>query len=316
MESLKELTFFVGNSFSFTRFSKSKSESKSKLQAVRKCVRSRFVVHLYDDVYSERRRNSLTVCASGESSPIQDQSHLDQWKSLSKVPEDFPQIYSQVNAAISEALDAGMELAEVQFPAVPNIATAALNQLLDANRNHALVLSKALEKRGSVRVAFPDAGETKLAKNAWKNESDNIKISSIKAGLDSDSGKSILVVMPGFNVDEWLDMEKLRIGPPIIVLNGEMDRVRGGYYPRIFYPGLHRVKDRFLNKFEPIFFLKQFGSGLGVLFRKYPEPWQTLFRDSDGSLRLIAVDQTRPAYQDVEKRFRYEQIQQYEGNRK
>jgi hypothetical protein len=35
--------------------------------------------------------------------------------------------------------------------------------------------------------------------------------------------------------------------PCMVVLNGGLDKVRGGYYPRLFYPGLHAAKDKFLK---------------------------------------------------------------------
>jgi len=35
-----------------------------------------------------------------------------------------------------------------------------------------------------------------------------------------------------FNIDEMLDMEKMDRGVPTIVVNGNLDRVRSGYYPR------------------------------------------------------------------------------------
>lgn len=35
-----------------------------------------------------------------------------------------------------------------------------------------------------------------------------------------------------FNIDEFLDLEKIDRGVPTIIVNGNLDRVRGGYYPR------------------------------------------------------------------------------------
>jgi hypothetical protein len=35
-----------------------------------------------------------------------------------------------------------------------------------------------------------------------------------------------------FNIDEFLNLEKIDRGVPTIIINGNLDRVRGGYYPR------------------------------------------------------------------------------------
>ena len=35
-----------------------------------------------------------------------------------------------------------------------------------------------------------------------------------------------------FNIDEFLDLEKIDRGVTTIIVNGNLDRVRGGYYPR------------------------------------------------------------------------------------
>ncbi len=40
------------------------------------------------------------------------------------------------------------------------------------------------------------------------------------------------VFLGRFNIDEMLDMEKMDRGVPTIVVNGNLDRVRSGYYPR------------------------------------------------------------------------------------
>jgi hypothetical protein len=41
-------------------------------------------------------------------------------------------------------------------------------------------------------------------------------------------------------------------GDPIVFINGDSDKVRGGYYPRLFYPGLWAVKQRFLSRFVEV----------------------------------------------------------------
>lgn len=105
-----------------------------------------------------------------------------------------------------------------------------------------------------------------------------------------------------------MDLPKIDRGAPTIVVNGNLDRVRGGYYPRIFYPGLYNCKEKYLRFFEPIFYLKPVQGGL--LFRRFPEPWQEVLTYYDpatankkGAKKIltqtVGTSDDRPAYNDV-----------------
>jgi len=48
-------------------------------------------------------------------------------------------------------------------------------------------------------------------------------------------------------------------GKPIIVFNGELDRLRGGYYPSLFFPELARLTNEFLPKFETAYYIHSEG---------------------------------------------------------
>lgn len=39
----------------------------------------------------------------------------------------------------------------------------------------------------------------------------------------------------------WMGKAKAA-GIPMIIFNGEMDRIRGGYFPALFYPSLAKVR--------------------------------------------------------------------------
>eukprot|EP00746_Dinoflagellata_sp_MGD_P014419 gnl/MRDRNA2_/MRDRNA2_131584_c0_seq1.p1 gnl/MRDRNA2_/MRDRNA2_131584_c0~~gnl/MRDRNA2_/MRDRNA2_131584_c0_seq1.p1 ORF type:complete len:418 (-),score=32.21 gnl/MRDRNA2_/MRDRNA2_131584_c0_seq1:47-1300(-) len=97
-----------------------------------------------------------------------------------------------------------------------------------------------------------------------------------------------LVAYPSFNVNEMLAVGELYddltneygSSPPIITFNGEIDRIRSGYYPGIFYPKLGNLNKEFIPKLEGVYYLRNFkGSRPGVLFRCYPGPWQVLLRN-------------------------------------
>ncbi|KAA8497018.1 Protein LOW PSII ACCUMULATION 3, chloroplastic [Porphyridium purpureum] len=248
---------------------------------------------------------------------------------LTLPPRDYPQLYVQSLEAIRAALKEKVQFLELEFPALRNMATSALNQIADANREHARALATALaadKDAGTVCLVFPDAKEAALATKVF-GESTVLPFevgslaaaATMQAEREQPAGSTrtlFVVVNPGFNIEEWLQLESLHLGhpsDPILVINGGMDRVRSGYYPRLFYPKLHQTKDRFLCKFEPVFFYKPFGSGLGTLYRKFPADWQTLFHVKDGGgYRLLSQDAQRPEYKVVEQNFRAESIAVYQ----
>ena len=86
---------------------------------------------------------------------------------------------------------------------------------------------------------------------------------------------------PSFNVNEIIAIADLYegsardTGRPIIVFNGELDRIRSGYYPRLVYRKLAKLADDFIPLFESTLYIHNFkGARSGALFRVYPGPWQ------------------------------------------
>lgn len=90
-----------------------------------------------------------------------------------------------------------------------------------------------------------------------------------KASLDplvegeNSPAKLWLVIQPGNGgpVEDWCNCEKMALGQPettMVVINGALDKVRGGFYPAVFFPKLAATVDRFWKKFEAAFYLKPF----------------------------------------------------------
>lgn len=50
---------------------------------------------------------------------------------------------------------------------------------------------------------------------------------------------------------------------PIIVFNGELDRIRSGYYPPFVYPKLGRLAKSFIPNFEPAYYIHNFKGSRG-----------------------------------------------------
>lgn len=203
------------------------------------------------------------------------------------LPTNYNDTRARAAECIRRAHVAGVSLQEVQFPAVSNQNTAALNELLDANRMHARVMLTRLRttlnvgvggsSRGGVELLalFPDTGEAKLAARAWRDEAP-----CPVSALDNPTRPANLAfcVNPGFNVSEWFSLRAVaKDDTTTVVLNGDLDRVRSGYYPRIFYPRLYDLRTKWLVKFEPVFYLKPLADG-GALLREYPGNWELYYR--------------------------------------
>lgn len=104
-----------------------------------------------------------------------------------------------------------------------------------------------------------------------------------------------LVAYPYFNVNEMLVVEELyeaavkNTTRKLIIFNGELDRIRSGYYPSFFYPKLASLTKTFLPKLETVYYIHNFkGRNGGTLFRSYPGAWQVLRKLGD---RYICLHQ-------------------------
>ena len=53
---------------------------------------------------------------------------------------------------------------------------------------------------------------------------------------------------------------------PIVVFNGELDRIRSGYYPSFFYPKIGKIAKSFIPQFTQVYYIHNFkGSYPGPL---------------------------------------------------
>ncbi|KAJ7515918.1 hypothetical protein O6H91_22G034700 [Diphasiastrum complanatum] len=173
-----------------------------------------------------------------------------------KFPADYSQLLEQVKAATEAALADSKQLLEIEFP------TAGLTTVpgdieggIEMSNSMELVryFCQSLfggEKASSTRIFFPDVSEVELAKKSiFEGCVFKLDYLSSPSGLEdigfgkkvrmSDRAKStdktFIIAYPYFNVNEMLAVEELfrdvaKInGCPIIVFNGELDRIRSGY---------------------------------------------------------------------------------------
>ena len=50
---------------------------------------------------------------------------------------------------------------------------------------------------------------------------------------------------------------------PIVVFNGELDRIRSGYYPALFFPKLGKLAKTFIPQFESAYYIHNFKGSRG-----------------------------------------------------
>lgn len=137
--------------------------------------------------------------------------------------------------------------------------------------------------------------------------------SSLDSLVDGENAppKIAFVIQPGNGgpVEDWVNCEKIHDASPetaMVIINGALDKVRGGYYPGFFFPKLAATVDRFYKRFESVFYLKPLtDKGVyGWLFRVYPEPWQVILQTAtqnenneiDVESIVVHTSETRPDY--------------------
>eukprot|EP00210_Caulerpa_lentillifera_P005606 g5362.t1 len=89
-----------------------------------------------------------------------------------------------------------------------------------------------------------------------------------------DSDRLFVIGYPHFNVDEILyveelcrDLKETTKTRPIIIFNGELDRLRTGYYPGLFYPKISKISKSFIPRFCQSYYVHNFkGWHQGVSF--------------------------------------------------
>jgi hypothetical protein len=192
------------------------------------------------------------------------------------------------------------------------------------------------EKAAATRIFFPDVGELKVAKfgknkdpsagswdidAVWGDKSsfqlDYLTKPSglLDIGIDlskndpasrvKPSDEILIMAYPSFDPREmdavgkvWNGAAKEQ-GQSIILFNAELDRLRNGYYPALFYPKMAKLSKEFIPLVEAAYYLHNFkGAGGGALFRAYPGPWQVLLRLQEG-MKVVHTQEERPSLKEV-----------------
>ena len=168
-----------------------------------------------------------------------------------------------------KALNTGQKLLEIDFIANRK-NDLSVAETLDTTRMFTKEFIKpfATTFGNDLWLLFPERSEQQRALQVWGLSGDNapITVTCIKdalaylskgAGAANMPPKLMIAVNPGFNIDEYIDLAAIgsRAGDcPLIIINGQLDRIRNGYYPSLFYPGLARTVP-FYNNFAYLFWL-------------------------------------------------------------
>lgn len=76
----------------------------------------------------------------------------------------------------------------------------------------------------------------------------------------------------------------------VLIINGNIGRLRNGYYPSIFYPGLSKVTPYYKSASQALYLapVSINGNRFGAwTVKSYSEPWQLLVRTPKGGLDLV-----------------------------
>ncbi|XP_042029015.1 protein LPA3 isoform X4 [Salvia splendens] len=220
-------------------------------------------------------------------------------------PSDYDELLKQAKAATELAIKNKKQLMEIEFPtsgldSVPGDGEGGIEMTgsLQLIRQYCDLLVSP-EKTTRTRVFLPEANEVEFARKSVFGGS-SLKLDYLtKPSFFEDFGfmskvkmadrvkpedQLFLVGYPYFNVNaEMLVVEELykeavvETSRNLIIFNGELDRIRSGYYPAFFYPKLAALTLSFFPKMETVYYIHNFkGRNGGVLFRCYPGPWRVL----------------------------------------
>ncbi|XP_064959063.1 protein LPA3-like [Musa acuminata AAA Group] len=241
-------------------------------------------------------------------------------------PRDYFELLQQAKEATALALKDDKQLLEIEFPtsgleSVPGDGEGGIEmtecmQLIRGFCDRLI----APEKSTRTRVFFPEANEVEFARRS-AFEGTALKLDYLtNPSFFEDFGfitkvkmtdrvkpddEMFLVAYPYFNVNEMLVVEELykeavvNTGRRLIIFNGELDRIRSGYYPQFFYPKLAALTKTFLPKLETVYYIHNFkGLKGGTLFRSYPGPWKVL-RKLRGRYICLHQQEEMPSLKEV-----------------
>ncbi|XP_050131545.1 uncharacterized protein LOC126607886 isoform X3 [Malus sylvestris] len=221
-------------------------------------------------------------------------------------PSDYSELIEQARNATELAVKDNKQLMEIEFP------TSGLESVPGSFRQLIYVYSSF--------QFFPEANEVKFARESIFDGA-SFKLDYLtKPSFFEDFGfvekvkmidrvkpedELFLAAYPYFNVTEMLVVEELyreavqNTSRKLIIFNGELDRIRSGYYPPFFYPKLAALSKSLFPFMETVYYIHNFkGRHGGTLFRSYPGPWK-VFRKVRNGYVCLHQQEAMPSLKEV-----------------
>ncbi|KAL5724092.1 hypothetical protein ACHQM5_007397 [Ranunculus cassubicifolius] len=241
-------------------------------------------------------------------------------------PDDYSELLDQAKLATELALQDGKQLMEIEFPtsgleSVPGDGEGGIEMTgsMQLIREFCECFIPP-EKATRTRIFFPEAKEVEFARGSSFGGA-SFKLDYLtKPSIFEDFGfvtkvkmadrvkpedELFIVGYPYFNVTEMLVVDELykeavaNTSRKMIIFNGELDRIRSGYYPAFFYPKLAALCKTLFPKMETVYYIHNFkGYKGGVLFRCYPGPWKVLRKMKDKYV-CLHQQETMPSLKEV-----------------
>jgi hypothetical protein len=249
------------------------------------------------------------------------------------LPRTYRELYAQAKAALLAARTDGVVLQELHFPPCGLQSVAGDvegNVENDTNVKHARELVSFLrgEDLQRARVWLPDPTELEIA---VKGTSEGVsgpfagfpgRLSALfHPGVLAISGLSRLfgihegassraaaddslhlAAYPSGNIDELLECCELHASSPatpLVVLNGELERIRSGFYPAFWARAETEPLRAFCPRFTQVYLLHNFkGAVPAVLHRCYPGPFRVLQQAGEGHV-CVYESETYPGLREV-----------------
>ncbi|KAL2348837.1 hypothetical protein Fmac_002837 [Flemingia macrophylla] len=242
-------------------------------------------------------------------------------------PADYSELLEQARVAVELAMKDNRQLMEIEFPtaglgSVPGDGEGGIEmtESMQLIREFCDLLISS-EKSTRTRIFFPEANEVEFARqSAFSGSSFKLDyltkpsffqdfgfVEKVKMSDRVKTGDELfLVAYPYFNVNEMLVVEELykeavlNTERKLIIFNGELDRIRSGYYPPFFYPKLAALTKTFLPIMETVYYIHNFkGRNGGTLFRCYPGPWKVLRRVGNSRYVCLHQQNSMPSLKEV-----------------
>lgn len=217
-------------------------------------------------------------------------------------------------------------------------SSSSARDIADANTRWAIEFAKTFTDMGKVSIIYPDKPELDDAiryvdMDGGANPMPNVTLATIRSDSISNAGSIDQVILSIFgarmggtvepipdtkiyialisSTQELPDLEKLHEfdkNIPIIFFNLRIDFLRGDLGLPLF-PG-RDLHYRFLSKIRPTFVMRSrsFATSLrkppfivnysGLLYRSYPEPYQSILNTGGGKNKVVNVSDMRPTNKD------------------